>query len=378
MAPRKRPQEEIHAEWKAVLELLVARLKAKRLVLCLPYLPGKGRANVQAVFEPEKDESGFGERLKTELFILINTTRESQEHTTALLEGPDGVLGVIDKLEKEGCPIGDEKAFARLAARFEVRVEEDRGLRRAACGRLDAEDPPQPSPKKPKDERRQPLAAQPAAASSAPPANPCEYCAALGFARCQCGRDGWTCHENLPGCIRRPDDGPFPRSDAQWICMDPRVCPVCKLCDQWSVCEACYPQMSLVLREEDGWNENTPPGAGWKHPPLHKVESNDRGQGILRVSLDDVDGPPAVCACCPEPVQRMQHHLWHCECQGCPSYAQPAHFECKPAFAAPHVSDDNQLVDHAGRLLYTREWVPEKPSRLVPFVRLRVRGYAEL
>jgi hypothetical protein len=78
MAPRVRPQADVHAEWKAVLERLVAELKAKRLKLCLPYLPGKGRANVHAVFESDKGESGFGERLKTELFLLINQTRESQ------------------------------------------------------------------------------------------------------------------------------------------------------------------------------------------------------------------------------------------------------------------------------------------------------------
>jgi len=51
MAPRPRPREEIEAEWKAVLEHLSERLHGKRIAVCLPYLPGKGRANIQAVFD---------------------------------------------------------------------------------------------------------------------------------------------------------------------------------------------------------------------------------------------------------------------------------------------------------------------------------------
>ena len=86
--------------------------------------------------------------MKRELCELINGLRAQEEKTTPL-EGPDGVLGVIAKLEKEGCPIGDEQAFARLAARFGVQVSAgERSMRRIEGGRLDpesaAQSPPRP------------------------------------------------------------------------------------------------------------------------------------------------------------------------------------------------------------------------------------------
>ena len=108
MAPRPRPREEIEAEWKAVLEHLSERLHGKRIAVCLPYLPGKGRANIQAVFEPEKGAAGFGETLKDELLELINRVRAAQHAKTKLLESSDGVLGEISKLRRRA---------ARLATR---------------------------------------------------------------------------------------------------------------------------------------------------------------------------------------------------------------------------------------------------------------------
>lgn len=146
MPPPKRPTEEIHEEWVAVLKHLVDRLRAKRVTVCLPFLPGKGRAQVQPVFEPEKGADGFGETLKNELYELINGIRTAQEGTINLLDGPDGVLGVIDKLVKVGCPIGDATAFLVLAKRFDVPVpEQGRDLRRVEGGRLDPEAPAQQS-----------------------------------------------------------------------------------------------------------------------------------------------------------------------------------------------------------------------------------------
>ena len=149
MPPLVRPLAAIHNEWTEVLRHLIDRLRSKRVTLCLPYLPGKGRANIQPIFEPEKGEDGWGEQLKRELYELINSLRAKEEKTT-LLEGPNGVLGVIKKLEDQGCPIGDEQAFTRLAARFGVQVAvEERSMRRVEGGRLDpessAQSPPRPA-----------------------------------------------------------------------------------------------------------------------------------------------------------------------------------------------------------------------------------------
>ena len=147
MPPPVRPMAAMHNEWAEVLRRLVDRLRSKRVAICLPYLPGKGRANIQPVFKPEKGEDGWGEQLKRELYELINGVRAKEEKTT-LLEGPDGVLGVIAKLEKEGCPIGDEQAFARLAARFGVQVSAgERNMRRNEGGRLDPERSAQSPPR---------------------------------------------------------------------------------------------------------------------------------------------------------------------------------------------------------------------------------------
>ena len=126
-----------------MLKLLTERLRAMRVTLCLPYLPGKTRTQILPIYEPEKGANGFGGKLKTELYALINRIRTAQGVAGhAMLESADGVLPWIDKLasarEGGGCPIGDAAAFLKLCERYGVPVSRESGRHHVPGGKPSA------------------------------------------------------------------------------------------------------------------------------------------------------------------------------------------------------------------------------------------------
>ena len=178
----------------------------------------------------------------------------------------------------------------------------------------------------------------------------------------------WYCDEGRTGCLRPRGQEPFPASHSVWACLEPG----CQLCGGWTVCEACYPQLDFTIPDGAAYG-----GVGISHPPLHKLSHSASitefvedtcGDPIDAMHLTgifclecDIFPPPIVCDCCPLPAQRATHRSESLKIAQRCGHPRGWHY--------------HQACVRDGQPLFSREWQEQWPP---PFVRMRVRGYANV